>query len=148
MREVAWLLVIVLIVFGCPGKTKVSPAKSEPGNELMSTPTTPTVAAGQDSLKVAPASREVSFRNDVLPIIRKLAADCHTAEDPAGNYVLDSYEDIMAGGSDSIPNVIPGKPDSSLLLIYLMKGHPFGKKPAPEQLEVIREWILQGAKNN
>ncbi len=90
----------------------------------------------------------VSFQRDVLPILRELAGDCHTKEDMAGNYALDSYEAVMAGGTDSVPNVVPGKPDSSLLFIYLQKGHPFGRKPAPEKLEVIRQWILQGAKNN
>ncbi len=90
----------------------------------------------------------VSFQRDVLPLLRELAGDCHTAEDKAGNYALDSYEAIMAGGTDSIPNVVPGKPDSSLLYLYLLRGHPFGKKPDSTQLATIRNWILQGAKNN
>lgn len=131
--------VIFWVFCFCPGRQKTAPAGVvEPESEVIETP-----------LPAAPViENEVSFRRDVLPLLRKLAGDCHTPEDMAGNYSFDSYEAIMAGGTDSIPNVLPGKPDSSLLYIYLLKGHPFGKKPDSAQLETIRNWILQGAKNN
>ncbi|MGQ9707696.1 MAG: c-type cytochrome domain-containing protein [bacterium] len=92
--------------------------------------------------------KAVSFQQEVLPILIELAGNCHTPEDMAGNYALNSYEAVMAGGTDSIPNVIPGKPDSSLLYLYLLKGHPFGITPDSAKLRIIRDWILQGARNN
>ncbi|MEO0079640.1 MAG: c-type cytochrome domain-containing protein [candidate division WOR-3 bacterium] len=120
-------LFIGLIALNCPART-TAPKPAQAG------------------APVQPA--EVSFRRDVLPVLQKLAGKCHTVENQAGNYLLDSYEAVMAGGTDSIPNVVPGKPDSSLLYIYLLRGHPYGERPDSAQLAIIRAWILQGAKNN
>ncbi len=118
----------ICLFSSCPGKPKVPHPKPETGKD-----------------KCTP---EVSFQRDVLPFLLELAGDCHTLDNRAGNYALNSYEEIMAGGSDSTPNVFPGKPESSLLYIYLEKGHPFGVKPDSGKLKLVRDWILQGAKNN
>lgn len=139
------ILFITIFFLFCPSKNRtqvLTPVPSEASDSSIIRE-----SAGEQTGRPA-VLNEVSFQRDVLPILRELAGDCHTAEDKAGNYVLASYEAVMAGGTDSVPNVIPGKPDSSLLLLYLMKGHPFGKRPSPEKLEIIRNWILQGAKNN
>ncbi len=102
-----------------PKKTTQPPVSTEAKES------TPIPVAAEE--KTTPAN-EVSFASDVLPILQKLAPDCHTPEDMAGNYALNSYEAVMAPGTDSVPNVIPGEPEKSLLYIYLQKGHPFGKK--------------------
>ncbi|MEO0070330.1 MAG: c-type cytochrome domain-containing protein [candidate division WOR-3 bacterium] len=122
-----FIFLLSLLFLFCPGKTKTQPPKE---------------------IKEAPAPPEVSFSRDVLPILLELGGECHNPENKAGNYALNSYEEIIAGGTDSIPNVIPGKPDSSLLYIYLVKGHPFGVKPDSAKLKMVYNWILQGAKNN
>ncbi len=129
----------------CPPKNKTGVRETVPVESMASMTAVP---APQAANELSPPTPAVSFQRDVLPILKELAGDCHTKDDMAGNYALDSYEAVMAGGTDSVPNVVPGRPDSSLLFIYLQKGHPFGRKPAPEKLEVIRQWILQGAKNN
>ncbi len=139
----------VFIFFACarPSTQK----SSQPPLPPQVKESVPAPAATPTTEKSTPPERTtaaVSFARDVLPILRKLAPDCHTAEDMAGNYALNSYEAVMAPGTDSIPNVIPGNPEKSLLYIYLQKGHPFGKKPDSTQLRIIRDWILQGAKNN
>ncbi|NPV14059.1 hypothetical protein HPY86_03900 [candidate division WOR-3 bacterium] len=126
-------------------KTSLPPLPPQVKESTPAPAATPTVEKSTPPVRPAP---EVSFARDVLPILRKLAPDCHTAEDMAGNYALDSYEAVMAPGTDSVPNVVPGNPEKSLLYIYLQKGHPFGKKPDSAQLRIIRDWILQGAKNN
>jgi len=135
------LLTFILALCASPNPKKTTqPLVSTGAKE-----STPPPAAAEE--KTAPAN-EVSFARDVLPILQKLAPDCHTPEDMAGNYALNSYEAVMAPGTDSVPNVIPGEPEKSLLYIYLQKGHPFGKKPDTAQLRIIRDWIFQGAKNN
>ena len=127
----------------CPSRPKTAPPASlQPETSVVPMPSEPSKPQTQV------VEKEVSFHRDVLPVLRALAGDCHTAENMAGNYTLDSYEAVMGTGTDSTPNVIKGKPDSSLLYLYLLKGHPFGKKPDSTQLEIIRKWILQGAKNN
>ncbi|MCX7732333.1 MAG: hypothetical protein N2248_04130 [candidate division WOR-3 bacterium] len=139
------LLPCTAFLLFCPAKNKNQLRETVPAESPAPMIPVTVPETVNESPSPAPA---VSFQRDVLPILRELAGDCHTKEDMAGNYALDSYEAVMAGGTDSVPNVVPGKPDSSLLFLYLQKGHPFGRKPAPEKLEVIRQWILQGAKNN
>lgn len=134
-----------LVFCTCPGAQKTSSPPLATTEETTPTATSPSAEKVIPSVQ---AKTEVSFARDVLPLLKELAGDCHTQEDMAGNYSLDSYEAVMAGGTDSNPNVIPGHPEKSLLYIYLEKGHPFGKKPTPEQLRLVRDWILQGAKNN
>lgn len=146
----SFLPVIIFVIFGVcaspsPKKATQTPLSTETKETVPAPASTPAVEKSTPPVRPAP---EVSFARDVLPILQKLAPDCHTAEDMAGNYALDSYEAVMAQGTDSVPNVIPGNPEKSLLYIYLQKGHPFGKKPDSAQLRIIRDWILQGAKNN
>ncbi len=136
----------LLTLCSCPGKTKNTPPPSEATtNEITASTATETPATVQPALG---QKSEVSFHRDVLPLLKELAGDCHTADNMAGEYAIDSYEAVMSGGTDPLPNVIPGKPESSLLYIYLEKGHPFNKKPDSASLNIIRTWILQGAKNN
>ncbi len=148
-----FLLLSALFFLGlcfCPGKAKNPPPVSnspEIAPDESPPPATPAESTLPERTGVMQA-KEVSFCRDVLPLLKRLAGDCHTADNMAGEYSLDSYEAVMAAGTDSIPNVVPGKPESSLLYIYLEKGHPFNKKPDSASLNIIRTWILQGAKNN
>lgn len=139
------LLFFTPLFLFCPASNRTQAPVAAPVENEAPAPAVPPADTGAAG---AAGQRLVSFQRDVLPILKELAGDCHTKDDMAGNYAIDSYEAVMAGGTDSVPNVVPGKPEASLLFIYLQKGHPFGRKPPPEQLEVIRQWILQGAKNN
>ncbi len=38
----------------------------------------------------------VSYTNDIRPIVSNYCATCHHGDDPAGGFVLDSYEDVRA----------------------------------------------------
>lgn len=100
------------------------------------------------------------FQQQVLPIFISncTESNCHhTGINPFTNLpnippkgvVLTGYDSIMITG-----DVRPGLPDSSL--VYKMitetdpsKRMPKGQPPLPaEQINIIRKWILQGAKNN
>lgn len=105
-----------------------------------------------------------SFKNDIMPIIKKYCLPCH-AED---NYnpselSLDSYDLLMEGGKHGVP-VVPGNPDKSILIQKLTGTAKFGdpmplaKKHADgtmeqkhlteQDLAVLKAWIAQGAKDN
>jgi len=143
----AVLAVLCGLFNSCPGRPKTAPAGLATETAESSVTTKPAKTVTRQPAN-PPVSQEVSFRRDILPILAKLCPDCHTSDNMAGNYALDSYEHVMAGGTDSIPNVIPGKPESSLLYLYLQRGHPYGERPDSAQLEMVRRWIVQGAKNN
>jgi hypothetical protein len=98
----------------------------------------------------------VSFKKDIFPIMKNYCLPCHTEDqmNPSQLY-LDSYENMMAGGKHGKP-ILPGKADSSIIVQKLSPKPPFGdpmpmkrKTPFPKDtLQIIRQWIEQGAKNN
>lgn len=106
--------------------------------------------------KPKPAVKIVSFKSDVAPVLTKYCLPCHTEEmmNPSELY-LDSYANLSAGGKHG-KSFVAGQPDSSLLMQKLSLKPPFGdpmpmkrKTPFPDDtLKILREWIVQGAKNN
>lgn len=100
----------------------------------------------------------VSFSTQVKPI---LDANCHSCHSEGGEglaasgFSVETYEDVMKGTRFG-PMVIPGDPLGSNMLV-LMEGRadpsismPHGaRKPlAKSDIETVRAWIEQGARNN
>lgn len=100
----------------------------------------------------------VSFAQDVRPILEQNCTSCHTAGgagQEASGFSMESYEDLMKG-TEAGPMVVAGDPLGSNMLV-LMEGRadpsismPHGSmKPVPQaEIDTIRRWIEQGAKNN
>ncbi|QSX37960.1 c-type cytochrome domain-containing protein [Shewanella sedimentimangrovi] len=110
-------------------------------------------------------SRQVSYQEEVLPILRTSCFSCHVAGEGAQNagLILNSYSSMMAGTKMG-PVVVPGSAASSTL--YLVISHNVdpkiqmpphhddkmaqgqGEPLSMEQIDTIKLWIDQGAKNN
>lgn len=93
-----------------------------------------------------------TYEADVAPIVGKFCNPCHLAEsdNPSGLH-LDTYETMIAGGEKGAP-IVAGKPDKSIFYLKLLQEPPFGKqmprgkkKLTKEEIQIIREWIEQGA---
>jgi hypothetical protein len=106
--------------------------------------------------KTSKSPREISYSKDVAPILDKFCATCHNEdEDHPSQLFMDSYESLMKGGKHGA-SVKPGSAKESLLLQKMDAEPPFGKKmppskkliPTDEQVEVLGQWIDQGAKKN
>ncbi len=87
---------------------------------------------------------EVSFSNDIYPILEKYAYPAHSTIGRGGIF-LETYEDIMQ-------HVVPGNPEESELYQRLTGDGvpvmpPTGKLP-DEIIQLFYNWIQQGAKNN
>lgn len=113
-------------------------------------------------LLALPASAEVNFRVQILPLLGKACAECHKApakgadgkmQNPKGGFRMDAPSYMLKGGSDG-PGVEPGDPDKSGVYqrIMLPAGHedfmPPKGKGTPltfPQTELIKQWILEGA---
>jgi len=95
------------------------------------------------------ASREVSFVNEVMPILEKHCWECHSEQSAELGLKLDTYEGVMAG-SDYGTIVEIGDADASLLIDMIASGDmPEDADPLPAaELDVIKAWILEGAPNN
>ena len=105
----------------------------------------------------AGCTREVSFKQDVLPILSENCLSCHK---PGGEgfttsgFSVETYDTVMKGTKLG-PVVTAGSHvGSTLVLLIERKGHPSinmpkDKPPLPEgKIDIIRKWIDQGAKNN
>jgi hypothetical protein len=106
--------------------------------------------------KTSKSPKEISYSKDVAPILEKFCATCHNEdEDHPSQLFMDTYESLMKGGKHG-QAVKPGTAKESLLLQKMDAEPPFGKKmppskkliPTDEQVEVLRQWIDQGAKKN
>ena len=100
----------------------------------------------------------VSFSQDVKPVLDENCLSCH--QDGGTGYVasgfsMASYELVMKGTRNG-PMVIAGDVEGSNMLV-LMEGRadpsismPHGSMDpvASKDIEKIRSWIAQGAKNN
>lgn len=124
------------------------------------------VAVAQESSKGDGEKKpaEVSFKNDVMPIVNKYCMPCH-AEDNfnPSELSLDSYKLLMEGGKKGA-SVLPGKSAESIFITKLSSKPPFGDRMplnskkaikdgkakflSDEEVKVIATWIDQGAKNN
>jgi len=114
----AWLL---LVVAGC------GPEKNQPVQE--------------------PAKEELSFERDIHGLFGKYCFDCHGAEKTEAGLDLRGLEVILKGGEGG-PAIVPGKPAESLLLELMESGEmpPDGARPKAEDIELVRRWIAEGAR--
>jgi hypothetical protein len=110
---------------------------------------------------VARAQAPLSYAADVEPIIFKACAECHGGDNPKKGLDLSKgkgYERLVAVKSQEVPEMVlvkAGDPAGSFLWLKVThtatqgKGMPrtlFGSKKLPEsELDVIRNWIIQGA---
>src|SRR5437879_818406 len=58
----------------------------------------------------------VSYYKDVRPIFQQHCQGCHQPAKPQGGYVMTEHADLLKAGDKAVPNVVPGKPDKSLLV--------------------------------
>lgn len=97
-----------------------------------------------------PAAHEpVSFSTEVMPILEKYCWECHSESNTELGLRLDSYEGVMAG-SDYGTVIEAGDPSGSLLIDMVESGDmpEEGDPVSPEELEVLKTWISEGAQNN
>ena len=102
-----------------------------------------------------PAYGEIVFNRDVRPVLSENCMACHGA-DPASRKAglrLDTEGGFFEATDKRGPTVIPGKPDESPLYQRITSSDPDEVMPPPdshkalkpEQKEILRQWIQQGA---
>ncbi|MFN3323831.1 MAG: PSD1 and planctomycete cytochrome C domain-containing protein [Bryobacteraceae bacterium] len=96
------------------------------------------------------AQRKVDFAADVLPVLEKNCQSCHGEKTQMGQLRLDSRQVAFTGGL-SKRVIVPGNSAESTLYERVaglgdQARMPMGGKPLPpEQIEIIKAWIDQGA---
>ncbi|NBP24371.1 MAG: hypothetical protein EBU81_07450, partial [Proteobacteria bacterium] len=100
-----------------------------------------------------PASVEF-FENRIRPVLVERCYECHSAQSESlkGGLRLDAKAGWEKGGASGSPSIIPGKPESSLL-IQVVKGTAADVKAMPpkggalkaEQIADLEAWVRAGA---
>lgn len=116
------------------------------GLVLQGSPDAPARATADLGLGVAVA---VSFAGEVMPIFEARCAECHSEENAELGLNLSTYEGAMAG-SDYGTVIEPGNVAGSLIVDMIESGDmpEDGDPVPPEELELIKLWISEGAENN
>ena len=106
---------------------------------------------------------DVSFQNDLMPLLNERCVMCHLdgAEQAGFRLYPDAWSHLVGAGSTQSPlkRVEPGKPEQSYLYRKLAGTHleaggtgarmPFQQDPLDSAyLDLLRQWIEQGAKQN
>jgi uncharacterized membrane protein len=95
----------------------------------------------------------VYFENDIAPLLAASCAvpGCHDVQTAEDGVILTGYNNIISTG-----DVRPSNPSGSDLYEVVTEMDPDKKMPppssgksiTPDQIEMIRKWIAQGAKSN
>jgi hypothetical protein len=103
------------------------------------------------------APSNVSYSKDVQPILSKNCAECHAPGKEgyvASGLDVTSYQSLMKGGKFG-PLVKPGDSlSSSLNMLVEGRAHPsirmpHGRAKLPDaDIEILKVWVNEGAKNN
>jgi hypothetical protein len=105
------------------------------------------------------ATQQVSYRDDVVPILESKCIKCHISPDGIGyratGLEMNSYEALMHG--TAYGQVIVAGDSRRSMLNMLVEGRagkdqrmPHNEDDAldPEQIETLRNWVNQGALDN
>jgi mono/diheme cytochrome c family protein len=150
---------LVAILAACGGSAPASTADLEPAApaQAESTPTeTPATTEETVSATEEPAAAEseassaaVSYANDVSLILEAKCIKCHGIESKKEGLDMLTYDNLMKGSRNGAV-VVPGDANNSLLVQLIVEGEMpnRGAKVTPEELQLIIDWVNQGALNN
>jgi hypothetical protein len=111
---------------------------------------------GQPGQKlVPPDATQLTFKLDIEPVLRKSCVKCHSGPKASGRYRLNSRKSAIRGGVSGTA-VVPGRSEESLLVQVVADAVAGSEMPpprqrkrypklTPEQIELLRRWIDQGA---
>ena len=94
---------------------------------------------------------EISFQQIVFPILARncIGPGCHSEPAPSG-LLLTNYDNFKKGGRSGSP-FLPGNSQRSLIVRRISRGGgmPLFQDPLKQQeIQFIKDWIDQGAKDN
>ena len=102
-------------------------------------------------LSAAAEPRPVSFHKQILPILERRCQVCHPAHNPQAALSLVSHQDLLKGGQSG-PAVVPGRPESSLIVARISGDKPAmpqaGEPLSSAEVQLISRWISEGANND
>ena len=162
--KIVLVVLMVGVLSACASPATEAPASSPTNTAAPATeppadvpPVTDTAAATEPPVATDPAAATqppvqgatVSFATDILPIIQSRCISCHGGDRTEEDLDMNTHASLMAGSSNG-PVVIPGDAVNSLLveLVATQKMPKRGPKLTPPQVQLITDWVNQGALDN
>ncbi len=99
-------------------------------------------------------AKPVSFYTDIRPIFQANCTGCHQPAKTEGAYVMTSFEAVSRTGESGAASIVPGKPDESYLVSQITPKDGVAEMPksrkalSQPEIDLIRKWIEQGAKDD
>jgi mono/diheme cytochrome c family protein len=111
------------------------------------------VGLAADEAKSAEGSSRVSFNTEIRPIFAKHCVGCHGGVKEASGLSFIYRETALAEAESGIAAILPGNAADSQLIERVTDRDPDSRMPPgdhgpalePEQIELLRRWIDQGA---
>ncbi|MGB6221397.1 PSD1 and planctomycete cytochrome C domain-containing protein [Haloferula sp.] len=102
---------------------------------------------------ILPLQAEVDFARDVRPILNANCTACHGGVKEAGDVSFIYRDQVLGKGDSGKTVVVPGDPDASEMMVRILSTDEDEVMPKPEhgpplkpaEVEVIRQWIKEGA---
>ncbi len=122
-----------------------APYTATPLPTLAPTPTpvppspTPTPVPGETPLPQAPDT----WQGGIGELMQEKCGACHSSANPLGGLDLSSYQAALTGGKTG-PGIVPGEPNTSLVISRQTSGKHPGMFSA-EELQRVLAWIEAGA---
>lgn len=125
-----------------------APTEVPPPTDTVA-PTEPPAATEAPATQPPAEGATVSFANDIMPIIESRCVNCHGGNRTEEGLNLTTHANILSG-SDNGPVVTPGDAANSLLveMVATQKMPKRGPKLTPPQIQLITDWVNQGALDN
>lgn len=159
----AILLLIVGLLSACatqpteeptiPPTEEVVPATAAPTDAPVATdtsaPSAEPTTADSPTTEAAPAGGTVSFAADILPIFESRCLNCHGGNRTEEGLSLKSHAEALTG-SEGGAVILPGDAAQSVLveMVSTQEMPKRGPKLTPPQVQLIIDWINQGALDN
>lgn len=154
------LFLTILILSACATETPQATPTVAPVTDT-SAPATATAPATETTVPTAEAvvptdtavventSASVSFANQVFPIINTYCVECHGGVRIREGLNVTTYDGLVAGSVNG-PVIVAGNANESLFVELIAAGEMPQRGPAPStaELQLIIDWINQGALNN
>jgi mono/diheme cytochrome c family protein len=106
----------------------------------------------QNTLSAGSAPAEIDYQTQIKPLLKSHCFACHGSLKQESSLRLDAGELILKGGEIG-PAIVSGKPHESLLYQVLtpdadiqMPPEGQGRRLKPDEIQLIKNWIAQGAK--
>lgn len=154
-KTILILTLLIGLLTACGSPATDAPSASQPTDQpaaptQTSAPTdTAAPTEGMPATEETVQAATVSFANDVLPILQNRCRNCHGGNQTEEGLALLTYDDVMKGSDNGLV-VSPGNAGDSLLveLVANQKMPKRGPKLTPAQVQLLTDWVNQGALNN